>query len=92
MARASPPYSRVRSAFDDDSLDADFPLGDGTADTEADVVCPHCGEPSTIGIDPGGGTAQDYVEDCPVCCRPWRVGVSYDDTGAAHVDVTAPDD
>ena len=27
-------------------LDEDFPLGDGTVDTEATVVCPYCAEES----------------------------------------------
>src|SRR3989449_9158228 len=43
-------------------------------ETEADVTCPHCGETMTITLDPGGGRAQEYVEDCQVCCRPWRGG------------------
>jgi len=54
-------------------------------DTEAEVACPSCGETAVIGLDPGGGTAQEYVEDCPICCRPWRVRVRYDDAGAAEV-------
>jgi hypothetical protein len=75
----------------DDPID-DFPLGDGTADTDASVVCPDCGEENEIAIDPGSGAAQEYVEDCQVCCRPWRVLVSYDGTGAAHVHVEPADD
>jgi hypothetical protein len=71
----------------DDDLDADFPLGDGTADLAAEVRCPYCGELSEIGLDPGSGAHQQYVEDCPVCCQPWRVEVRYDDTGAADVSV-----
>jgi hypothetical protein len=27
--------------------------------------------------DRGGGEAQSYVEDCPVCCRPNVLSVSY---------------
>jgi hypothetical protein len=54
-------------------------------DTEAEVACPYCGEKVVIGLDPGGGTTQEYVEGCQVCCRPWRVRLSYDDTGAAEV-------
>lgn len=68
-----------------DELDEEFPLGDGTADTAADVVCPHCGETCTIALDPGGGTEQDYVEDCQVCCNPWHVHVTYDETGVGTV-------
>jgi len=62
---------------DESDLDADFPLGDGTADTTADVVCPYCGEAVTILVDPGGGSAQEYVEDCEVCCNPWQVKVHF---------------
>ena len=70
----------------------DFPLGDGTADTTATATCPYCGEENTLALDPGSGGSQDYVEDCQVCCRPWRVIVSYDGSGAAHVDLEAADD
>jgi hypothetical protein len=70
---------------DDDFLDEEFPLGDGTADTTAQVRCPYCGEVNEIGLDPGGGVSQDYVEDCQVCCRPWRVLVTYGPDGAADV-------
>jgi hypothetical protein len=56
-------------------------------ETEADVTCPHCGETMTIALDPGGGRAQEYVEDCQVCCRPWRVRLWYDGAGAADVEL-----
>jgi hypothetical protein len=65
-------------------------LADGVVlDTEAEVGCPYCGERIVIGLDPGGGTTQEYVEDCQVCCRPWRVRLRYDETGAAEVSVEA---
>ena len=70
----------------------DFALGDGTADTVANVVCPYCGEENEIAVDPGSGDSQEYIEDCQVCCRPWRVFVSYDGTGAVHVHLDAADD
>ncbi len=93
----------MRFAFDDDSrdpardpqedeLDREFPLGDGTADTSGVVVCPYCGEESGVTLDPGSGEAQDYVEDCPVCCNPWRVSVHYLEDGTAVVTATALDD
>ena len=69
------------------SLDEDFPLGDGTADVEAVVTCPYCGEPGMLTLDPGSGDAQDYVEDCPVCCQPWQVFVRYSAGGVADVRV-----
>lgn len=76
----------------DPELDAEFPLGDGTADTTGTVLCPYCGEENEIALDPGSGTAQDYVEDCQVCCRPWRVRVTYDTQGEAWVAVEAADE
>jgi hypothetical protein len=69
-----------------DDLDSEFPLGDGTAESSAEV-CPYCGELSEIALDPGSGARQEYVEDCQVCCRPWRVEVRYDSSGAAQVTV-----
>ena len=76
---------------DDEALDADFPLGDGTADTGATVHCPCCGEAVEIVLDPGSGAHQVYVEDCEVCCRSWEVTVCYADDGSAQVDVIAAD-
>ncbi len=72
-----------------DDLDAEFPLGDGTADMEGTVICPYCGAPNEIALDPGSGPAQEYVEDCQVCCQPWQLNVSYDAQGHASVRAEA---
>jgi hypothetical protein len=77
---------------DDEALDAEFPLGDGTADTAALVQCPYCGEEMEMALDPGSGPRQEYVEDCQVCCRPWQVAVRYGSDGAADVTLAASDD
>jgi hypothetical protein len=76
---------------DEDSLNEEFPLGDGTAETGASVYCPYCNETVEIAIDPGGGAEQEYVEDCEVCCQPWNVSVRYAGDGTATVLVTALD-
>jgi hypothetical protein len=84
----------MRSAFDDSDefdLDRDFPLGEGTADVAGVVSCPYCGEENEVALDPGSGNDQDYVEDCQVCCQPWRVSVHYSSDGAAVVTATALD-
>ena len=39
---------------------------------ETDIACPYCGETITILIDESVG-AQQYIEDCQVCCRPIEV-------------------
>lgn len=66
-------------------MNEEFPLGDGTADIAASVQCPYCSETVEISLDPGSGAAQDYVEDCEVCCQPWTVVVRYGDDGKARV-------
>ncbi len=77
---------------DDAALDEEFPLGDGVADLSSDVFCPYCGESVEITLDPGSGASQQYIEDCYVCCRPWRVSVTYREDGSADVHVDASDE
>ena len=33
------------------------------------IRCPHCGERFEAVVDASGGEGE-YIEDCPVCCRP----------------------
>jgi hypothetical protein len=74
-----------------DPLDADFPLDEVDADTEAFVECPYCGESNEIAIDPGSGSDQEYTEDCQVCCRAWLVHVHYSRDGSAEVEIIRAD-
>jgi transposase-like protein len=74
-----------------DDLDEEFPLGDGTAEIDAVVHCPYCGEMNEIALDPGSGSVQEYVEDCQVCCRPWLVRVRYGRDGTADVSLVVED-
>jgi hypothetical protein len=75
-----------------EELEEDFPLGDGSAATDAVVYCPYCNESVEISLDPGSGSSQQYVEDCEVCCQPWTVNVQYREDGAADVSVTPLDE
>jgi transcription elongation factor Elf1 len=43
------------------------------------ITCPHCGERFEAVVDASEGAA-DYVEDCPVCCRPIEISIQ------PHVD------
>ncbi|MDA0659938.1 MAG: CPXCG motif-containing cysteine-rich protein [Planctomycetota bacterium] len=52
---------------------------------EHSYVCDACGEDIVVPIDISQGTSQEYVEDCPVCCRPNVVRVEIDDDGDARV-------
>jgi hypothetical protein len=48
---------------------------------EASYLCDGCGEEIVIPIDFSQGDAQEYVEDCPVCCQPNVVHVDIDVDG-----------
>ena len=50
---------------------------------EASYVCDSCGEEIVIPIDPSAGDTQQYVEDCPVCCRANIIRVAIDSAGAS---------
>jgi hypothetical protein len=67
-----------------DERDAPEP---GALQQDAEVECPECGESVTLALDPEAGASQDWDHDCPVCCRPWRVRVDYDDDGTCTVRV-----
>jgi hypothetical protein len=71
-----------RETIEDEEIDPDV-------QTEAEVTCPYCGEVVQITLDPTGGAAQEYVEDCEICCRPWNLQVNYDEMGAAEVTIEA---
>lgn len=42
-------------------------------------TCPHCGEQADTDPDVGSGLRQDYIEDCPVCCRPNRLSAVFEE-------------
>lgn len=44
------------------------------------VTCPFCGEGFETAVDPGEGDAE-YIEDCPVCCRPIQMQLRLDEAG-----------
>ena len=52
------------------------------------VICPYCGEAIEIYIEPD--VRGSFVQDCEVCCNPWRVRVSIED-GERWVDVARDD-
>jgi hypothetical protein len=52
---------------------------------EASYVFDSCGEEIVVPIDLAAGAEQEYVEDCPICCRPNVVHVEIEDNGEVRV-------
>ena len=52
------------------------------------VTCPYCGEQVEIYLEPD--VRGSFVQDCEVCCNPWRVRISVDG-GDRYVDVARAD-
>jgi hypothetical protein len=52
------------------------------------VTCPYCGETVEIYVEPDIEGA--LIQDCEVCCNPWRLEVS-DDGDERAVFVTRAD-
>ena len=48
---------------------------------EATYICDACGEIIVIPIDLSQGRHQEFVEDCPVCCRANVIHIAVDDDG-----------
>ena len=46
---------------------------DAAMDDEFVVACPYCGEEVEIYVEPD--QRGSFVQDCEVCCNPWRVRV-----------------
>jgi hypothetical protein len=52
-------------------------------DDTVSYSCPSCGESIEASVDPSAGPCQEYVEDCPVCCRPNLLSIRFDRDGRA---------
>ncbi len=52
---------------------------------EASYTCDGCGEEIVIPLDLSQGMHQEYVEDCPVCCRANVIHIEIDEDGEASV-------
>ena len=60
-----------------------------SAEDEASYPCPACGEEIEVTVDPSAGSEQQYVEDCPVCCRPVVLYVRFHGDGQASIHAEA---
>ena len=57
--------------------------------SDAAYLCNACGEQIVVPLDVSGGNRQDYVEDCPVCCRPNLIRVEFDEEGDVRISAEA---
>lgn len=48
-----------------------------------DVICPYCGESVELFLE--ADIRGEMVQDCEVCCHPWRVRVMSGDDGTQVV-------
>jgi hypothetical protein len=48
---------------------------------EASYICDSCGEEIVVPLDLTAGASQEYVEGCPVCCRPNVIHVEIGEDG-----------
>ena len=55
------------------------------------VQCPYCGEIMDLEIDCSIGD-QEFMEDCPVCCKPVTIAIMISDNGISSVDARPEDD
>jgi hypothetical protein len=55
---------------------------------QAAYDCDWCHEQIVVPLDLSAGATQEYVEDCPVCCRPNVIRVEVDDDGTPQVWAT----
>lgn len=58
---------------------------------EVEAICPYCGQSIDILVDTSSG-AQEYYEDCPVCCAPILFSLSVSETGEIHLDTKREDE
>ncbi len=58
-------------------------------DDDASYRCAFCGEEIVVSIDLSAGNEQEYVEDCPVCCRPHVIRVTIERDGSVSVHAEA---
>jgi transcription elongation factor Elf1 len=52
---------------------------------QATYSCDWCHEQIVVPVDVSAGMEQEYVEDCPVCCRPNVIRVEVDEEGGMRI-------
>ena len=61
----------------------------GKVQDEGSYICDSCGEEIVIPVDSTAGSRQEYVEDCPVCCRANVIHIEIDQGQVVNVRAEA---
>ena len=61
----------------------------GPVQDEGSYICDSCGEEVVIPVDSTAGSRQEYVEDCPVCCRANVIYIEIDQGKVVNVRAEA---
>lgn len=56
---------------------------------EIDIDCPYCGETVLIAVE--ADLSGDLIQDCEVCCNPWRLRLTRVD-GHLRAEVASLDE
>ena len=51
--------------------------------------CPYCGQENSLSVDISGGSHQEFVVDCEICCAPITIHVTIRGEEVIAVNVRA---
>lgn len=57
-----------------------------------DFYCPYCGQTNMLSIDITGGSYQEFVVDCEVCCAPIVIRIKMRGSTIQSLDVDKEND
>lgn len=58
---------------------------------EATYICASCLQVVETTVDESGGSVQEYVEDCAICCRPNLLHITLDEEAeTAEIEAEFP--
>ena len=53
------------------------------------ITCPYCGAPTDVHVE---AEADNYIEDCTVCCQPIELTVRADESGNVELEAHRGDE
>ena len=62
-----------------------------TSEEEINFLCPYCNENISMAFNQYNG-AQQYIEDCEVCCRPIEISYQIEDYRVTQLEIKRLDE